>query len=340
MPTDKKALKIAIASDHLNMPSGKNSFQDDQELKEEIGLMGAYVEISDWRNTATDWNQFDAIFISSTWDIPAHGEAFIQWIRACNSDRNRVINDGQLIIDNVIKSRYLSRLIKHFGVQVPSGMAITPSYFIGKNESEEDQTNSIGNRSLKDILNELDATDPDNWRNRDIVVKPIVSADGNNTFLYKRIEIETVEKSFQQLLTGSVRGIILQPYIQAVEEGEYCLVFFNDRYSHAIQKQGGFKNHSIKERRFIPEIQLPENMVYFAKKIIHFMQESYHKNALTRTRIDFLYSNGQIILCELECTEPNTNLQSLPEQIKADVLKNYASAIFQEAVRLKKATTN
>lgn len=354
MPTAKTALKIAIASDHANMPSGKNPFQDDRELMVELRSMAASVEILDWRNTITDWKGFDAIFISSTWDIPSHGEAFIQWIRDCNSDRNRVINDGQLIIDNVIKSRYLSRLIKKFGVRVHSGMAITPSYFIGINESEEDEINPIGNRSLKELFKELDATDPDNWLNRDIVMKPIVSADGNNTFLYKRIvhnpnEKETdfilhsdaeAEKILQQLLISSARGIILQPYIQAVEEGEYCLVFFNDRYSHAIQKQGGFKNHSIKERRFVPEIQLPKNMLSFAKKIIQFMQESYHQNALTRTRIDFLYSNGQLVLCELECTEPNTNLQSLPADIKTEVLKNYASAIYQEAARLKEVANN
>gem|GEM_PF-3462002 len=351
MPTDKTAIKLAIASDPINMPSGKDPFQDDQELMEELRSMGAVVEIMDWKNTETDWNQFDAIFISSTWDIPSHGEAFIQWIRDCNSDRNRVINDGQLIIDNVIKSRYLSRLIKKFGVRVNSGMAITPSYFIGINESEEDQTNPIGNRSLKELFEELDAADPDNWQDRDIVMKPIVSADGNNTFLYKRMgrntnekqtdfilhSDEEAEKIFHHLLSSSPRGIILQPYIKAVEEGEYCLVFFNDKYSHAIQKRGGFKNHSIKERRFIPEVQLPKNMVSFATQIIHFMQECYHQHALIRTRIDFLYSNGQIVLCELECTEPNTNLQSLPADIKTAVLKSYASAIYREATRLKAA---
>ncbi|KYP16036.1 hypothetical protein [Flavihumibacter sp. CACIAM 22H1] len=342
-------IHIAIVSDSTHIPGAQSPFQDDQDLLKELQDRRASVEIIDWREAGINWQKFDAIFISSTWDIPSYGEEFMHWIRTCNADKKRTINDGQLICDNVIKSRYLSRLIQYFGHQPGASAAITPSCFIALKASAEDSTNALGNHNLTSLCRELAMADPANWENRPVVMKPIVSADGNNTFLYHPslvnsesaipdstlIAEEEAEQVFQQLLRHSSRGIILQPYIKAVEEGEYCLVFLHDRFSHAIQKKGGFKNHSIRERRYIPEDKLPAGMLSFGKEIIQYMQQLYHATALTRTRIDFLHSNHQTVLCELECTEPNTNLQSLPEATRKMVTRNYAQAIYEQAIRLK-----
>ncbi len=339
-------IQIAIVSDSNNSPSGITPFLDDQDLAEVLINKGAAVQILDWRSSSADWKEFDSIFISSTWDIPINAEAFLEWVSYCNADKKRTINDGDLIIDNIIKSRYLTRLLDKFGNRINSGNAITPSCFVALKSSSENYTQAIGKRNLSSLLKEMEEKDPQNWLDRDIVIKPIVSADGNNTFLIKRsagfeptndfiiTSLKTAEAVFQEQLSNAPTGIMIQPYIPAVEEGEYCLVFFNNKYSHAIQKMGGFRNHSIPQRKYIPEEKLPAGMVKFAADIISHMQQLYHPHALTRTRIDFLSSGNQIVLCELECTEPNTNLQSLPPAVKKEVLENYASALMEQTEKL------
>lgn len=116
------APRIAIATEEKYSTA---HWEDDRKLAEALENKGCEVDILNWRDPHA-WTTYDAIFVSSTWDIPAHPDEFIAWIESCSADRHRLINDKDLLIANVIKSRYLHVLQKEFGDDTSVGHAITP----------------------------------------------------------------------------------------------------------------------------------------------------------------------------------------------------------------------
>ena len=80
---------------------------------------------------------------------------------------------------------------------------------------------------------------------------------------------------------------------------------------------------------------MPHEMIEFARNVIHTMQRKYGDNSLTRTRVDLFASANGFVLCELECTEPNTNIQRINQPDQDKVIDNYASAVYTRAGYLK-----
>lgn len=339
---------IAIATDS-SYAAPLEPWIDDSMLRKELEELGARVNILDWQNKAVDWHTFDAIFVSSTWNIPAFPQAFLSWLNHCSEERKRLINDQQVLIDNVVKSRYLSYLAEKFGDTMNSKAAVTPSAYFAITANEQDATQAIGDQTLEEILMRLDGDESGNWKQQDIILKPIVSADGKDTFVYARTgrslkakdpgfilqDASEANQRMKNMLLDADRGIILQPYIQGVEQGEYSLVFLGDRFSHAIQKPGGFRQDSETARIAKSAEELPEGMIAFGEQLIRHMEARYGAGALTRTRVDLLLSGHGFLVCELECTEPNTNIQRLPSPQKEQAFKAYARAVYERACYLR-----
>jgi hypothetical protein len=337
--------RIAIATEEKYTI---HHWEDDRVLAEALCQKGNEVDILNWRDPHS-WTAYDAIFVSSTWDIPAHPDEFIQWIESCSADRQRFINDKDLLIANVIKSRYLHVLQKEFGDDISAGHAITPSLFYARNADAANHTNAVGGRSLEDLLLEVDKKA--GWTGKDIILKPIVSADGNHTYIYPRtgkdfpfigdaaavLDTTRAQEAFDTILDypGS-KGLILQPYISGVEEGEYSLVFFNEDFSHAVRKPNGFKQAASYGRSPVEEKDLPTGMAGFAQKIIRYTRSTYGEQSLTRARIDLWKGEKGWVLGEMEATEPNTNLQRFKGVQYEAILARYAQAVYNRAMELMK----
>lgn len=351
MSLTAKQPRIAIATGEEYALPGNDTWQDDRDLRKAIlAIMKQEdgVDIINWRDQNKSWESYDAIFVSSTWDIPHHPEAFFQWVDRCTADRQRLINDSQLLLDNVIKSCYLQFLTDRFRQEPTPNCSIIPCAFYSETGDPICNVRAVHGKTLDQLIEDLTNVNP-LWQAKGIVIKPIISADALSTYCYNTsgsdfpnianpallLDQPTAQRTFDRLTRmPQLRGTILQPYIAGVEQGEYSLVFFNDAFSHAVRKPGGFVQTSSKDR--VPVTDNPDLsvMIDFGKKVLEHMADRYGSHALTRTRLDLFKDGDQYYLCELECTEPNTNLQRFPEKERTDILDRYAQAVYDQAVAL------
>ncbi|WP_276481060.1 ATP-grasp domain-containing protein [Paraflavitalea pollutisoli] len=351
MSLTAKQPRIAIATGEDYALPGKDCWKDDRDLRKALlSIMGQEegVDIINWRDENQPWERYDAIFVSSTWDIPHHPQAFFQWVDRCTTNRQRLINDSQLILDNVIKSCYLQFLMDRFQHEPLPNCSIIPCAFFGEKADPIYNVRAVNGKTLDQLIDDLTIVNP-LWQAKGIVIKPVISADALSTYLYNTsgsefpnianpallLDQPAAQQTFDRLTRQpQLRGIILQPYIDGVEQGEYSLVFFNDTFSHAIRKPGGFVQNSSKDRVPVTDPAELTDMIAFGKKALEHMADRYGSHALTRTRIDLFKDGDHYYLCELECTEPNTNLQRFDEPAQQEILKRYALAIYDQALVL------
>ncbi|MEM8671987.1 MAG: hypothetical protein AAGG48_31000 [Planctomycetota bacterium] len=227
----------------------------------------------------------------------------------------------------------------------PSGVdgTLTKSHFFvdGEPITAGGCEESLDGRSLCDILEELE------WDTRRIVLKPAISASGFNTFVYvpegaKPIDATQVRpgkeafvlrckndarRTFVKLARNTINnGVVLQPYVDAVESedcAEHSMVVIGGKCVHAVKKMPLFGGCRTKDRTFIPtrdedRKRIPVNdnnnekvkeMREFAEYLVQQLANEFGKNSVSRARADIFYHEGRPTLCELECVDPNTNLE-------------------------------
>ena len=346
---------IAIAAEPDHTPGGAlGPWYDDEKLKEALAARGHKVTIISWEESGIDLFQFDSVFVSTTWNACDHPQEFVKWLDRIESDgRKRLINSRKVIDDGFIKYRYLSVLLDFFGDTVDHGKSgyITPSEFYIDGDPPHKRVKSLNGRVLSDILAELDINS--RWRESDIVIKPVISADGKNTFVYNRtgnaLSVDEEKRSqfvikgmkiaqaaFSNLANDRSRGgAILQPYMRGIEEGELSLTFFKRRCSHAIQKPRLFKGDGSTRRRALRLTDLPYKALEFSHDLIAYMDNYYGENEIVRSRIDLIHEDGTPVLCEFECVEPNTNIRIIADQLGTSI----ADPIFQQYAGVIEART-
>jgi hypothetical protein len=306
---------------------------DDKELAKKLIERGHFVRIISWEDRTIDISPFDAVFVSSTWNGCLFPGKYIEWLHAIQEDgRRRAINGLTVLLDHFQKYRYLSLLIEQVDRcdRMPSSGYIVPSRFYIDGPSPHGSVESLQGRTLDDVMAELDRDDP--WRHANIVIKPAISADGLDTFVYnrtgteialdvdkrRRFEItdpDTARAWFMRIAGDRERGgAIVQPYVRGVERGEYSLTFFNDRCHYAVRKPGLFKGDGMNRRRFIPLDRLPDRLMDFAQLIVDTTIGIYGYGEITRSRVDLFMEDGIPVLCELECVDPNTNIKVLADK--------------------------
>ena len=327
-------MKIALAV-QLDLVT-ENKKTDDWLIKRALENLGVEVDIINWRDKKIDLKQYDSIIVASTWNLHKNPQEFLAWIKECDSDRRRLINAAELLRIGMNKDEYLTLLLDKFGFIYSKHGSITPSVFIKDNDT-----------SFTAKITELKAAHPTIWA-EDIVMKPIISADGDDTYRFTADEtlickdrkryrpFSEADSILNSLLAikGS-RGVIIQPFIPSVDKsGEYQLVFIGGKFSHATVKPKGFKNNNTTDRVPIEPVNLPNGMHEFANNIMRHLQE-IHPDGLTRLRLDFFAGDNGPILCEAEMVEPNTNIRRLSTAQQKDVIKKYAAEIFSRTEQLQ-----
>jgi hypothetical protein len=355
---------IAIATKTEHATAG-GFWLDDAWLKSELERRGHQVDIIDWHDDTIELTDYHAIFVSSTWDIPDHPAAFEGWLDRCEADGNiRLINASHMLRRGIRKYDYLGDLIEWFGEVISKGGSVVPTRFYVTQASQHQVRNLevITGKTFADLLVELDR-DP-LWSGKSIVVKPVTSADGKNTFLYDRTttgriltyyphdvlrHLEEAQAKFAAILNNPTsNGVILQPYMDGVTEGEYSLTFFGLTLSHAVQKPPGFKADRSLDRRYIERDHLPQGMVDFARQVILEFERRYGASSLTRTRVDLFVGTSNDsdrcpIVSEVEFVELNTNIRIVNrdkgESEREKVVGLFADAIEQRIDELSSAST-
>ena len=227
-----------------------------------------------WDDERAEWSRWEAVIIRSCWDYHLKVDRFRAWLDRLTTLGVTVINRPELVRWNVHKGYLLD--VARAGGRIPATRVI-PRGAPG---------------TLRDHL------ERERWR--DAVIKPAVSATGHRTRLVRGEPSREDEEIFKEALAEG--DVLAQAFVPEVgERGEWSLVFFEGRYSHAALKRaapGEFRVH-IEWGGTVETAAPPAPLVAQAQRLMDAL-------ALDATygRIDGTEVDGALVVMELEVIEP------------------------------------
>ncbi|MFA9430043.1 RimK family alpha-L-glutamate ligase [Egicoccus sp. AB-alg2] len=254
----------------------------DVPLVTALEARGVTVTQPRWDDPDVAWESFDAAVVRTTWDYPQRRDEFVAWAAAAG-ERTRLWNPAGVLRWNTHKS-YLLELEER-------GAPVVPTAWLGQ-----------GDRIRLDEL--LQAR---GWT--EAIVKPAVGAGASGLQRIRAGDPAGQAHLEAQLAAGDV---LVQPYLASVEtRGELSVVVVDGEVSHAVRKvpEGGeFRIHEEFGGRNLVE-EPDADTVALARWIV---ESTGHD--LLLARVDLLEDEvGQPQLIELEATEPDLFLRSVPE---------------------------
>jgi glutathione synthase/RimK-type ligase-like ATP-grasp enzyme len=285
--------RIAFVS-HAALP---HLSADDQLAVQELGRRGTAVAAVVWDDPNVDWLAFDLVVIRSTWDYPQRSNAFLDWLEHLERVGARVWNPPQLVRWNLDK-----RYLRDLGV---AGVATAPTVWL----------DADGGVALRELLEER------GWRRA--VVKPVVSADGVNTWSTSLDTARPDQHRFEQALSDG--PLMVQRYLPEVtQEGEWSLIFVDGQLSHTILKRPAPGDFRVQERYggSATAAQVDAELVATARTALAALSSDW-----LYARVDIVRSAGMPLVMELELIEPSLFLVADPHAPArfAAALESFAS---------------
>lgn len=271
---------------------------DDQLLHRALKAARVDTEVVVWDDPAVDWGRYALVVIRSTWDYVPRREAYLAWAEQVAS-QTILLNSPALLRWNTDKA-YLREL-------EAAGLPVVPTLWA-----------KTGTPMAQIQLPEDSLWD-------ELVVKPSVSASGNDTHRVSRGDWQAGMEALQLLLAQ--RDVMIQPFMPTVQTvGEYAFLFFNGQFSHAVLKRPKAGEFRVQEHYGGHNQQvLPTSIqLVFASNVLASLPES-----TLYARVDAIEdADGQLLVSEVEVTEPSMYL-ALDEQAAT----RFAGAV-QERLRL------
>jgi hypothetical protein len=247
---------------------------DDLPAVELLMSMAVAVRPLPWDVYSDDWNSFDLVVIRSCWNYHLYPEEFAQWLDLMESRKVKLLNKAKTVRWNYHKG-YL-KVLHDKGVPIP------PTLWINK-----------GSRA-----NIFEIFKQNQWDKA--VVKPAISATAHNTFVVSFNSADPEQNHFSELLGHF--DLLVQKFMPEVkQEGEWSLIFFNKKFSHAVIKRPKARDFRVQnDFGGTAEAASPPLFVLKqAEKILALIKEP-----LLYARVDGVVSNNQFLLMELELIEP------------------------------------
>lgn len=189
---------------------------DDAHLAASLAALDIQLQVCVWNDPGVDWARHDAVLVRTTWDYFEHYDAFLAWLDRLERSVVPVINPVALMRWNSDK-RYLMQL-ESLGVPtIPTRLATRDA--------------------LHDALSAL--------RDREVVVKPTISGGA-----WRTVRGTVGDPAFDRAVSALPHGdYLLQPFVQAiVDEGEWSLLFFGGKFSHAVVKRPAAGDYRVQSQ--------------------------------------------------------------------------------------------
>ncbi len=242
----------------------------DQALADALTGQGFDIRPVIWSDTQQDWRQFDAVIVRSCWDYHLRLQEFLNWIALLEQNGIVVWNPPDLIRWNASKV-YLAELASS-GIAIPDTIFVEPGV----------------------TLDLADVCATRGWQSA--VVKPITSASAYGT---------------ERRASGVVyEGSMVQEYIAAIEtEGEWSLVYFDGRFSHAVIKKPCANDFRVQTDfgGTVRVAQPSQELLVFSETVLHRLP-----GPALYARVDLVAEDASILLMELEVIEPELFLDLAP----------------------------
>jgi glutathione synthase/RimK-type ligase-like ATP-grasp enzyme len=180
---------------------------------------GVRVDVVDWDDPAADWAAYDRIALRSTWDYAQRLTEFLGWLDRVEAV-TEVRNPAAVVRWNLDK-HYLAEL-------ADAGVPTIPTTFVEPGE-------------------------PVRFDGADVVVKPAVGAGSRDVGAY-RADQHDLARAHVERLHARGASVLVQPQVRSVaEEGEWGLLFFAGRYSHAANKRVALAPAGAVDELFVAE---------------------------------------------------------------------------------------
>lgn len=192
----------------LSMDDMGDYYVYDDLLIAPMAERGWQVETLSWREKDVDWGRFDAVVLRSCWDYQQYPDEFLCVLAQINQ-RTLLFNDLDIVRWNISKE-YLRDISA-------AGVPVVPTLW----QQEFDAEQVAGAFA--------------SFGSEEVIIKPVVSASAGHTY---RLSAAGYQQKLSELeAVFSERKHMLQPFIDNVlEEGEFSLFYFDNRFSHAIRK--------------------------------------------------------------------------------------------------------
>ena len=259
----------------------------DEDLPPLLSALRAIPEVEivvpDWDDAAVDWSTFDLAILRSTWDYTQRLPEFLDWL-AHAAASTTLLNPLPVVRWNTDK-HYLRDLAR-------AGIATVPSAFIEPDDDAQAAVTAF--RTAHPVA--------------EFVVKPAIGAGSRDAQRYGHVEAEAATAHARRLL-GAQRSVLLQPYLDRVDEvGETALVFFAGIFSHAIRKgpllrRGEGPTPALFATEDITPRQPQDDELQLAQQTLAAIP---FPGPLLYSRVDIIRdADGSPRVLELELTEPS-----------------------------------
>jgi glutathione synthase/RimK-type ligase-like ATP-grasp enzyme len=227
-----------------------------------------------WDSENVKWDQFDAVVLRSSWDYHTRTELFKQWLNILKTNGTNLCNRIPTVSWNMDK-HYLRDLAKR-------GVDIIPTAYIDQGKPYN-------------LLKILSA-----FNQPSVIAKPTFGASAYRVAKIERTNLEEIERQIQMLLQQG--DVMIQPFMEEVMgEGEYSLIFFGSKFSHAVIKKPAPTDFRTQPHFGGTEYatNADQGLVGQAQKILGLIPEP-----LLYARVDGVNIGGKLLLMELELIEP------------------------------------
>lgn len=248
--------------------------EDDLPAARLLESAGVAVSAIAWDSDFRDWRQFDAVVLRSTWNYHLHPDKFLRWLGVLQDQKVNLLNPASVVRWNLHKNYLLE--LSHKGIDLP------PTAWLPKKSRV----------NLSDLLQQK------RWDRA--VVKPAISATAHRTILTSAAEASSHQQNLDSLLEEG--DVLVQQFIAEVQtQGEWSLLFFNKKFSHAVLKKPKVEDFRVQDNYGgTAEALVPPGIaIRQSEKILGLVREP-----LLYARVDGIMCEGRFLLMELELIEP------------------------------------
>ncbi|MDG2430955.1 hypothetical protein [Flavobacterium sp.] len=247
-----------------------------------------------WDEPKTNWTDFDFLIFRNTWDYFEKEAQFNSWLDQIEKSGIKTLNSIAIIKQNKHKF-YLQEMERQ-------GVRILPTIFVNKTAA----------LNLEGLL-------PSHWKKA--VIKPAFSAGSYLTEVFDTNQLGPISKKYSEI--ASDKELLLQEFMREIQTlGETSFIFFNKRFSHAVNKKpvdGDFRIQ-VQFGGIYTLIHPDSHLIAQAQKIVDRFPDD-----LLYARVDGILINEQLHLMEVECIEPDLYLQ-----LSQGALDRFAESIVEQ----------
>lgn len=287
--------RIAIVS----CDKWKNKIEEDKLLQNVLIQSGYSADIISWEDQYVNYDEYIALVLRSAWGYQNNYLEFKKWLNMIHQKKFLLLNNPELISNNIRKDKQFELLAKY-------EMPIIPTKFIYK---------------LEDLFNDVKLDDI-----KAKVLKPIISGSGENTFLIDNSKSQNMDKiinSLKKIIKSEDNGIMLQPYIREVQNGEFACVYIDGVNTHNMMRYPGIFTNK-KKPLYLSSI--PENVKSLADRVSKIEEYSNY----LYMRIDIVLHNSKPMIMEVELAEPDLLFKFIPdEKLKNESMNQFAKKLIR-----------